>query len=107
MLYLLFSQTLQVKVGSNRIESHSDEPPVDVSKGLIKYGPYNNMPPYAFSKLRVHFLNHYPFATFTNVEREIEVSHWGNVAVEELYDIAHTGAKLTGGFSRVDFNKRR
>jgi Ribophorin I len=29
------------------------------------------------------------------VLREVEVSHWGgNVAVEELYDLTHHGAKL-------------
>jgi oligosaccharyltransferase complex subunit alpha (ribophorin I) len=32
--------------------------------------------------------------------REIEVSHWGNIAIEEIYELYHHGAKLIGGFSR-------
>ena len=46
--------------------------------------------------------NNYAFATATKVLREIEVSHWGNVAIEELVDLVHTGAKLDGTFSRLD-----
>jgi Ribophorin I len=34
------------------------------------------------------------FAKVASCLREIEVSHWGNIAVEEFYDIEHHGAKL-------------
>lgn len=36
--------------------------------------------------------------------RLIEVSHWGNIAVEETLEIVNTGAKLRGSFSRLDFD---
>ena len=39
--------------------------------------------------------------------RVIEVSHWGNIAVEETIDIYHSGAKLKGPFSRFDFMRRQ
>ena len=94
-----------MKAGDH-IDSYSEVNPVEKSKGVIKYGPYKNVPPLSRAKLRVHYVNNYPFATFTTAEREIEVSHWGNVAVEEVYDLTHTGAKLVGGFSRADFQKR-
>lgn len=41
----------------------------------------------------------------TNLLRVIEVSHWGNIAIEETIDIVHTGAELKGSFSRYDFQK--
>ena len=39
--------------------------------------------------------------------RVIEVSHWGNIAIEETINIHHTGAKLNGPFSRFDFMRRQ
>jgi oligosaccharyltransferase complex subunit alpha (ribophorin I) len=54
--------------------------------------------------LRVHAANPTPFVTFTNVEREVEVSLWGNIAVEEFFTLKHTGAVLRDGlFSRIDY----
>lgn len=43
--------------------------------------------------------------TITRLERTIEVSLWGNVAVEETIDIVHSGALLKGSFSRYDYQK--
>lgn len=37
----------------------------------------------------------------------MEVSHWGNIAIEEIYELVHAGAKLIGGFSRYDYISRR
>lgn len=53
----------------------------------------------------VHYENHTPFLTVTNLERVIELSHWGNIAVEETIDIVHSGATLKGSFSRYDYQK--
>lgn len=53
----------------------------------------------------MHYENHTPFLTVTNLERVIEVSHWGNIAIEETIDIVHSGAVLKGSFSRYDFQK--
>ena len=55
----------------------------------------------------VHSVNNKPFAKFTSMVREVEVSHWGNVAVEETYELEHAGAILSGGFSRFDHQMRR
>jgi oligosaccharyltransferase complex subunit alpha (ribophorin I) len=43
--------------------------------------------------------------TFKEVTKAIEVSHWGNIAIEETYLIRNEGAKLAGEYSRVDFNQ--
>lgn len=39
--------------------------------------------------------------------REVEISHWGNIAVEEIYELLHAGARLVGGFSRIDYQMMR
>lgn len=41
------------------------------------------------------------------MERVIEVSHWGNIAVEETFDVSHSGAKLKGSFSRYDYQRQQ
>lgn len=55
--------------------------------------------------MAIHFENYTPFLTVTKLERVIEVSHWGNIAVEETIDIVHSGAALKGSFSRYDYQK--
>lgn len=45
--------------------------------------------------------------TVENLIRTIEISHWGNIAVEETLDIYHAGAKLKGPFSRFDYMRRQ
>ena len=52
--------------------------------------------------LRVQYDASIPIPLATYVEREIELSHWGNVAVEEHFDLYNDGAKLKGEFSRLD-----
>ena len=42
----------------------------------------------------------------TNVMPDQQVSHWGNVAFEEFFEVQHAGAKLKGGFSRFDFQSK-
>lgn len=44
----------------------------------------------------VHQVNHSPFAKVTSCLREIEVSNWGNIAVEEHYDLVSFGPHLNG-----------
>ena len=39
----------------------------------------------------LHFENNGPFIGVVSLERIIEVSHWGNIAVEEHVHIKHLG----------------
>ena len=41
------------------------------------------------------------------MDRVIEISHWGNVAVEETYNVRHMGAELKGAFSRLDYQRQQ
>ena len=55
--------------------------------------------------LTIHFENNNAFLIVTRLERTIELSMWGNIAVEETVDIRHSGAKLKGSFSRYEFQR--
>lgn len=74
---------------SNKLESWTRREATVISrtaKGTeIKYGPYTKTAPWTFNEMRLHFANTKPFAVVTKLEREIEVSHWGNIYVEERY----------------------
>jgi len=97
-----------IRLPSETIEGRTtNEKPNKVRKDTLEYGPYKDVPAFADSKMRVHFLNNFPFVTMTKYSKEIEVSHWGNVALEEHYYMRHTGAKLKGSFSRYDYQRGR
>lgn len=57
--------------------------------------------------MTVHYVNNFPFAKFSTLTKEIEVSHWGSIAIEEIYELKHAGAALKGGFSRFDYQMKR
>ena len=76
--------------------------------GTYHFGPYSNVPrseslDTATHYLRLHFLHNEHQGYLEHVKREIEVSHWGNVAFKENYKLLHGGAKLTGEFNRIPF----
>lgn len=55
----------------------------------------------------LHYENNSPFLTVTELDRLIEVSHWGNIAIEETVDGRHTGALLKGPFSRYEYQRNQ
>jgi len=103
--YRVAKQTTVVNLGTRNIESYTKLKPVSQTDSTITYGPYENIPPYSVDKMSLHYENNAPFLTITNLERVIEVSHWGNIAVEETIDLKHCGATLKGPFSRYDYQR--
>ncbi|OQS02629.1 l-threonine ammonia-lyase [Thraustotheca clavata] len=105
--YPTTTQSTRVKLPSPRVEQYSEVPPVNLKGSILTYGPYENTEAYGSisypKSLQVHFKNHAPFMTMTNLVKEIEVSLWGRVSTEEVVDLANTGAVLKGGFSRYDY----
>jgi oligosaccharyltransferase complex subunit alpha (ribophorin I) len=45
----------------------------------------------------------FPLPTFTKADRDIYVSHWGNIAIDEYYNMHNDAAGINGQFSRVDY----
>ncbi|XP_054717995.1 dolichyl-diphosphooligosaccharide--protein glycosyltransferase subunit 1-like [Uloborus diversus] len=103
--YLTKTQTTVITLPSSSIESFTKLKPVSHTENLITYGPYDNIGPYTTNKLTIHCENNNPFLSVTNINRAIEVSHWGVISVEEDIDLAHTGAQLKGPFSRYEFQR--
>merc|ERR1712037_1000219 len=67
------------------------------------YGPHKNVAPFSSSELIVHSENNSPMLVVSSLSRLIEVSMWGNLAIEETIDVVHRGAQLKGSFSRYEF----
>lgn len=105
--YTTQTQKTVFKLASPSIESYTKLSPHSVRGSSIHFGPFKDTPSFAQSPLIVHYLNNFPFAKFSSMQREVEVSHWGSVAVEEVYELKHAGAALKGGFSRFDYQMRR
>ncbi|KAK7490567.1 hypothetical protein BaRGS_00018170 [Batillaria attramentaria] len=103
--YETATQKTIVTTASSTLESYTKTKPVSASDNVITYGPYENRPPFSEAQLRVHEENNSPFLTVTSMERIIEVSHWGNIAIEEHVDLRHSGATLKGPFSRFDYQR--
>jgi len=101
------SQKTTLKLSSSQIESYTKLEPQSVRGSTIVFGPYKDIAPMEVSPMSVHYVNNKPFSKITSLSREVEVSHWGNIAIEELYDLKHSGAKLRDGFSRFEYMMRR
>ena len=68
------------------ILSFTDAPPAKKSGKTLSYGPYMDIvATFVNDSIKVHYVNNAAFAAATQLDRELEVSHWGNIYVEEQY----------------------
>ncbi|XP_065222156.1 dolichyl-diphosphooligosaccharide--protein glycosyltransferase subunit 1 [Planococcus citri] len=103
--YPVSKVTTSIALGSKNIESFTRFEPSSYSDSHILYGPYKDLAPYSVNEVVIHYENNSPFLIASKLERKIEISHWGNIAVEEEITLEHTGAKLKGPFSRYDYQR--
>ncbi|KAH1001550.1 hypothetical protein HUJ04_005562 [Dendroctonus ponderosae] len=103
--YVTKTQKTDVLVNSRVVEKYSKLKPVSQTDSTITYGPYTDIEQFARDSLSVHYENNGPFLSVSRLQRTIEVSHWGNIAIEENIDLKHTGALLKGSFSRYDYQR--
>ncbi|KAK7283471.1 hypothetical protein RIF29_13012 [Crotalaria pallida] len=104
--YTVKAQSLTIKLPDARIESYTKLETTKLQGSELKYGPYENLPPFSYLPIVVHFENNHPFAVAKELVREIEISHWGNVQITEHYSLVHGGAQSEGEFSRLDYQAR-
>ena len=71
----------------------------------IIYSLTEEIPPFTTKKLYIHYLNNKPLMVFNYATKTYQVSHWGNIAVTEEYQIENIGAKLIGEFGRIDYDE--
>ena len=68
------------------------------------YSLTEELPPFSSKKLNIHYLNNKPLMVFNYARKTFQISHWGNIAVTEEYQIENIGAKLIGEFGRIDYD---
>ncbi|CAJ0600819.1 unnamed protein product [Cylicocyclus nassatus] len=100
--YPVEQEKTTVKLGPGKTLSVSQVSPTAQENERVVYGPYKDQPAFNKKPIKIHYENNAPFVVATVVERTIEVSHWGNIAVEEYIELVHKGAELKGPFSRID-----
>uniref|UniRef100_A0A8D8WKG3 Dolichyl-diphosphooligosaccharide--protein glycosyltransferase subunit 1 n=2 Tax=Cacopsylla melanoneura TaxID=428564 RepID=A0A8D8WKG3_9HEMI len=103
--YLIQNQKTFIHLGTINIENFTPINPTSQVEQTITYGPYENIAPYSKANITIHYENNAPFLVVTKLVRQVEVSHWGNIAVEESISLKHEGAKLKGPFSRYDYQR--
>ncbi|TNM88582.1 hypothetical protein fugu_004836 [Takifugu bimaculatus] len=104
--YPTHSQTTRVRLASKTVESYTKLGNPSKNDEIIEYGPFRDVAAFSEDTMKIHFENNAPFLTISSITRTIEVSHWGNIAVEETIDLRHTGAVLKGPFSRYDYQRQ-
>lgn len=70
----------------------------------IIYSLTNQYPPLTSKNLYIHYENNEPLRVMNYAIKTFQVSHWGNIAVKEEYQLENIGAKLIGEFGRVDYD---
>ena len=66
------------------------------TNSAITYDPFEKKSPFSQEELNVYFEHNNKFLTVTRLERVIEISHWGNITIEEIIDLLHTETLLKG-----------
>ncbi|XP_029288182.1 dolichyl-diphosphooligosaccharide--protein glycosyltransferase subunit 1 [Cottoperca gobio] len=100
------SQTTRVRLASKTVETYTKLGNPSKNDEIIEYGPFRDVAPFSEDTMKIHYENNSPFLTISGIVRIIEVSHWGNIAVEETINLRHTGAVLKGPFSRYDYQRQ-
>jgi oligosaccharyltransferase complex subunit alpha (ribophorin I) len=70
----------------------------------IRYGTYKDVPALKSQTVYIHLSHDNPNPLFTSVKRDITLSHWNSIKVEEEYRLINDVAVLAGEFGRLDFN---
>ncbi|XP_031251877.1 dolichyl-diphosphooligosaccharide--protein glycosyltransferase subunit 1B-like [Pistacia vera] len=104
--YHIKQQTTFIKTPTTKVESFTRLDPTNRAGTEMKYGPYEDQPPYSYSPIIVHCENNNPFAVVEELVREVEISHWGSIQITEHYKLVHAGARHKGIFSRVEYQSK-
>jgi len=104
--YPVLKQKTTFKIGDT-IKSYTKEPaPVKEDDKDVYYGPYENVKPGSEKIVSLHYKLKDRLIHFENIERTIEISHWGHtINFKEDLIVHHDGSELKNNFNRVEFQK--
>ena len=110
--YLLSPYEVEKQVTLYMLEAHriimfKETESVKQIKEGIRYGPFKNIQPFTFELIRLLFEYNDPQLLLSRASKVYTISHWGNIAVDEHFELENVGAKLKGEFSRVDYDYYR
>ncbi len=104
--YLVKSTTTKVILPSEKTKLIKyTKTNVNQSGEKLIYSLTEEIPPFVTKKLYIHYLNNKPLMVFNYAVKTFQVSHWGNIAVTEEYQLENIGAKLIGEFGRIDYDE--
>lgn len=89
-------------VAPDNVQFISQTPETQNQMSVI-YGPYDNVAPFTFEQVEISYTYPYPLPVFTEAKRDIFVSHWGSIAIDEYFNMFNEAAGIDGQFSRVDY----
>ena len=85
-------QNTKLNIGTKKTESFPKQGKQEGNN--IKYNEIADAAANAVQRVRVHYENNSPFLVVEQLEREVEISHWGNVAITDKIWLKHAGAQL-------------
>ncbi|KAF5666118.1 oligosaccharyl transferase complex subunit OST4 [Fusarium circinatum] len=111
--YITKKQKTELKAASADVPDYTKLPgsgevkEFPVKQGTkLTYGPFDEKPAGAVSPANVRFQFTKPVIHVKELDRLIEVSHWGgNIAFEEYYELYHGGANLSDNFDRIKYSQ--
>ncbi|KAE9382172.1 oligosaccharyltransferase alpha subunit [Stipitochalara longipes BDJ] len=107
--YVTTKQKTEVKFPSGNVPEYTIVPGGEVESPVkagskFTYGSFGEVPAGAVEPVKVRYEFTKPLIHISQLERDVEVSHWGgNIAFEERYTLHNHAANLTSQFSRVQF----
>lgn len=105
--YLTRTVTTKIKLPSgSRLESFTKASKMTTGSNKLTYGPFKDYQPNHAEPLTIHFENNTPFIAVTHLLRTIELSPWTqSISIVNQVKVLHVGAKLSGSFSRIDYQR--
>lgn len=103
-MYHIVSQEVTLALPNiNNIEYYTQKNATRISKShIIHYGPL--LGEFKEEELRIHYEHPIPLIFFPNVERQILLSHLGNIAIDEHIELKNDASGLDGEFNRIKYN---
>ena len=77
--------------------------PTHLTPKAVTYGPFHELAPLSFKQMNLFFTYPYALPYFKKATRDIFVSQWGSISVDEYFAIINEASGINGQFSRVDY----
>lgn len=77
----------KITIQSIFFSSITEDETLEKKSKQVSYGPFKDVEPLKYEFMRVHYQKNTPLPIFTESTRTIEISHWGNINIEEHFEL--------------------